>query len=125
MRQGRESRGRAVREMMVAWKCVEMVEMFWKCRGDRSCNTDLNCELRAHDSSAGAGAPLCPRLFFCIPLIEAMAVKCCGVVNMAHACTDDGGGSRFRRSSRALLPLRIMDDRGMCGDSRGVGFALR
>ena len=63
--------------------------------------------------------------FFCIPLIEAMAVKCCGVVNVAHACTDDGGGSRFRRSSRALLPLRIMDDRGMGGDSRGVGFALR
>ena len=52
MRQGRESRGRAVREMMVAWKCVEMVEMFWKCRGDRSCNTDLNCELRAHDAAA-------------------------------------------------------------------------
>ena len=75
-------------------------------------------------SSAGAGAPLCPRLFFCIPLIEAMAVKCCGVVNVAHACTDDGGGSRFQRSPRAPVPW-IMDDRGVCGDSRGVGFALR
>ena len=32
--------------------------------------------------------------FFCIPLIEAMAVKCCGVVNVAHACTDDGGGEQ-------------------------------
>ena len=55
-------------------------------------------------SSAGAGAPLCPRLFFCIPLIEAMAVKCCGVVNVAHACTDDGGGadSKDRRGHRCL-----------------------
>ena len=26
-------------------------------------------------------------------LIEAMVVKCCGVVNVAHACTDDGGGA--------------------------------
>ena len=23
-----------------------------------------------------------------------MAVKCCGVVNVAHACTDDGGGEQ-------------------------------